>query len=52
LSSEGGSQSSDILKATADFQAKNIFRLLNYDVEEEIPIDVFKEAIFNGSEEQ
>jgi hypothetical protein len=39
------------LNETAEFQAKNIFRLLKYDLNEPIPIDVFKNAIFNGDEE-
>lgn len=30
------------MEDTSDFYTKYIFKLLNYDIEEEIPTDVFK----------
>ena len=47
----GDIQKANILEETAIFQAQNIFRLLGYETDEEIPIDVFKDQIFNGDEE-
>ena len=38
-----GNIKEDILVATAAFQAKHIFNLLNYEVTDEIPIEVFQE---------
>ena len=38
----------DILDETADFQAENIFRILGYDLEDEIPVEDFKRGIFEG----
>ena len=46
-----GEEKEDILKETAEFQAQNIFRLLGYDIDDEIPMEVFKHAIFNGDED-
>ena len=48
---ENGNLEPDILLETAEFQAKNIFNLLNFDHDDEIPIEVFKHEIFNGDEE-
>ena len=42
---------STILKETADFQARTIFKLLKFDLDDEIPIDAFKHHIFHGNEE-
>ena len=36
---------------TAEFQARNIFDLLKYDIDDEIPIEVFKHHTFNGDAE-
>jgi len=50
----GGADNEDenaILKETAVFQARNIFRLLKYETHQEIPIEAFKRAIFTGDEE-
>ena len=33
---------------TADFQAENIFRILGYNLEDEIPVEDFKRGIFEG----
>lgn len=41
----------DILAETADFQAKNIFKLLGYEIDDEIPLEVFKHNVFHGDEE-
>ena len=41
----------DILEETAEFQTTNIFRLLNYDIDDEIPVEEFKKGIFEGDEE-
>lgn len=37
-----GNKEIDILDETAEFQAQNIFELLKYDVDDEIPMEVFK----------
>jgi len=36
------------LDETADFQAENIFRILGYNLEDEIPVEDFKRGIFEG----
>mmetsp|Transcript_24260 Transcript_24260/g.23867 ORF Transcript_24260/g.23867 Transcript_24260/m.23867 type:complete len:83 (+) Transcript_24260:906-1154(+) len=36
---------------TSEFYAKYIFKLLNFDVDDEIPTDEFKKAIFYGEPE-
>lgn len=41
----------DIIEETAEFQSKDIFRLLKYDIDDEIPIEVFKHHTFHGSKE-
>lgn len=41
----------DILEETAEFQTTNIFRLLGYDIDDEIPVGEFKKGIFEGDEE-
>ncbi len=37
---------------TADFYAYYIFKILGRSLDEEIPIEDFKNAIFNGTDEQ
>ena len=48
---EEDKKKAEILEETARFQAKNIFKLLGFEVDDEIPIDVFKDQIFNGDYE-
>ena len=49
--SDDSEKEGDILTETAKLQARSIFELLGYDLDDEIPIEVFKDQIFNGDDE-
>ena len=46
-----GNEVVDILQRTAEAQAKNIFDLLDYDIDDDIPIEVFQHHVFHGDPE-
>lgn len=50
-SSGDDEEGNDILRETAELQAKSIFERLGYSLDDEIPMDVFKHYIFHGDRE-